>query len=431
MLDQAPQAVFVPKPRAAPGAAAAPHAGSQAHRPFVGPVPAGAVQVITAGGRVATVLERKQRGWFAVELDGNANGEGGAFERKAMRRPMFAPGQDARLDGAPASEGLRKFEALREAAATKAPPKKPAAAKKRGAPPAAKEAASMPPPSPEALAPAAPTFAAPTFAAPTFAAPTFAAPTPAAPTPEADEAPEEAPAPSPKPRGRPRKSPAASFAAEEAQAPPKKLAAAKKRAAPPVAEEAAAPAPATKKKRGGAVAADKWEQVWTAGGRVAIIIERRASGWLYVELDGLANDEGAAFECKAIRASATLAIDAAATPARKEKRPLAGGTAPRAQRPRLASSGDDDDDDEAAPAQVEGAADALAAKDAEIDRLKAALAAQQRPVAQPVAPPVALGAAAPSPGVSAMSSAEIAVAWARFQRFEQFLEMSGAVPPRS
>ena len=426
MLDQAPQAVFVPKPRAAPGAAAAPHAGSQAYLPFVGPVPAGAVQVITAGGRVATVLERKQRGWFAVELDGNANGEGGAFERKAMRRPMFAPGQDARLDGAPASEGLRKFEALREAAATKAPPKKPAAAKKRGAPPAAEEAASMPPPSPEALAPAAPTFA-----APTFAAPTFAAPTPAAPTPEADEAPEEAPAPSPKPRGRPRKSPAASFAAEEAQAPPKKLAAAKKRAAPPVAEEAAAPAPATKKKRGGAVAADKWEQLWTAGGRVAIIIERRASGWLYVELDGLANDEGAAFECKAIRASATLAIDAAATPARKEKRPLAGGTAPRAQRPRLASSGDDDDDDEAAPAQVEGAADALAAKDAEIDRLKAALAAQQRPVAQPVAPPVALGAAAPSPGVSAMSSAEIAVAWARFQRFEQFLEMSGAVPPRS
>jgi len=69
-----------------------------------GPVPAGAVQVITAGGRVATVLERKQRGWFAVELDGNPSSEGGAFERKAMRRPMFAPGQDDALNSAPGGE---------------------------------------------------------------------------------------------------------------------------------------------------------------------------------------------------------------------------------------------------------------------------------------------------------------------------------------
>ena len=58
------------------------------------------ILVLTAGGRVATILERKQRGWFAVELDGNVNDEGGAFERKSMRRPMFAPGQDALLDRA-------------------------------------------------------------------------------------------------------------------------------------------------------------------------------------------------------------------------------------------------------------------------------------------------------------------------------------------
>ena len=58
------------------------------------------ILVLTAGGRVATILERKQRGWFAVALDGNVNDEGGAFERKSMRRPMFAPGQDALLDRA-------------------------------------------------------------------------------------------------------------------------------------------------------------------------------------------------------------------------------------------------------------------------------------------------------------------------------------------
>ena len=61
------------------------------------------ILVLTAGGRVATILERKQRGWFAVELDGNVNDEGGAFERKSMRRPMFAPGQDELLNRAPES----------------------------------------------------------------------------------------------------------------------------------------------------------------------------------------------------------------------------------------------------------------------------------------------------------------------------------------
>ena len=51
----------------------------------------------------ATAADVKQRGWFAVELDGNANDEGGAFECKSMRRPMFAPGQDELLNRAPES----------------------------------------------------------------------------------------------------------------------------------------------------------------------------------------------------------------------------------------------------------------------------------------------------------------------------------------
>ena len=64
-------------------------------------MPVGAVQAITAGGRVATILERKQRGWFAVELDGNANDEGKAYERKSLRWNQFAPGQDSILAAAP------------------------------------------------------------------------------------------------------------------------------------------------------------------------------------------------------------------------------------------------------------------------------------------------------------------------------------------
>ena len=93
-----------------PGGAASPaHDAASAAPPSVtqpGPVPAVAVQAQTAGGRVATVLYRKQRGWFAVELDGNANDEGGAFERKSLRRPMFAPGQDELLNTAPADPNL-------------------------------------------------------------------------------------------------------------------------------------------------------------------------------------------------------------------------------------------------------------------------------------------------------------------------------------
>ena len=44
------------------------------------------VRARTAGGRVAIVLERKQRGWFAVELDGNAN-EGRGYRHFRTGRP--------------------------------------------------------------------------------------------------------------------------------------------------------------------------------------------------------------------------------------------------------------------------------------------------------------------------------------------------------
>ena len=44
----------------------------------------------TAGGRVATILERRARGWLFVELDGDANDEGGAGERKYTRASRVA-----------------------------------------------------------------------------------------------------------------------------------------------------------------------------------------------------------------------------------------------------------------------------------------------------------------------------------------------------
>ena len=40
----------------------------------------------TPGGRIATVIEKRGRGWLFVELDGDANDEGGAFERKCIRQ---------------------------------------------------------------------------------------------------------------------------------------------------------------------------------------------------------------------------------------------------------------------------------------------------------------------------------------------------------
>ena len=44
----------------------------------------------TPSGRVATVLERRARGWVYVELDGDANDEGGAHERKSFRNSQLA-----------------------------------------------------------------------------------------------------------------------------------------------------------------------------------------------------------------------------------------------------------------------------------------------------------------------------------------------------
>ena len=41
------------------------------------------------------------KGWIAVELDGNANEEGKAYERKSLRWAQFAPGQDSILAAAP------------------------------------------------------------------------------------------------------------------------------------------------------------------------------------------------------------------------------------------------------------------------------------------------------------------------------------------
>jgi hypothetical protein len=65
------------------------------------PPPGAPIKVRTAGGREAIVLERTPSGWFRVELDGNANDEGGARERKKIWRASFAPGQAHLLNAAP------------------------------------------------------------------------------------------------------------------------------------------------------------------------------------------------------------------------------------------------------------------------------------------------------------------------------------------
>jgi len=63
------------------------------------PPPGAPIKVRTKGGREAIVLEKMQRGWFRVALDGNANEEGGANERKSLR--YFAPGQEHLLNALP------------------------------------------------------------------------------------------------------------------------------------------------------------------------------------------------------------------------------------------------------------------------------------------------------------------------------------------
>ena len=56
-------------------------AGDEGSSPPPSPPPGAPIKVRTAGGREAIVLERTPSGWFRVELDGNANDEGGARER--------------------------------------------------------------------------------------------------------------------------------------------------------------------------------------------------------------------------------------------------------------------------------------------------------------------------------------------------------------
>ena len=70
------------------------------------PVPKGPVRARTAGGRVATILYRygTYGRLFAVELDGDADGEGDAFERKSLWRKEFEPGQDELLNSAPVAD---------------------------------------------------------------------------------------------------------------------------------------------------------------------------------------------------------------------------------------------------------------------------------------------------------------------------------------
>ena len=122
LLDSAPQAPIVPKPKGE-----GPRKKKPKSQAGPGPVPPGAVRARTAGGRVATVLYRKQRGWFAVELDGDENDEGGAYERKTLRRPMFAAGQDELLNSAPPDPNPAEPKPKDPAAPKKSPAKAAAA----------------------------------------------------------------------------------------------------------------------------------------------------------------------------------------------------------------------------------------------------------------------------------------------------------------
>ena len=69
------------------------------------------IRVRTVGGREAIVIEKMGKGWFSVELDANANNEGGAGERKKMRLTAFAPAQDHLLDAAPMAAPKPKADA--------------------------------------------------------------------------------------------------------------------------------------------------------------------------------------------------------------------------------------------------------------------------------------------------------------------------------
>ena len=58
----------------------------------------------TPGGRIATVIEKRGRGWLFVELDGDANDEGGAFERKCIRQ-RASPTNDITRASSPNLQG--------------------------------------------------------------------------------------------------------------------------------------------------------------------------------------------------------------------------------------------------------------------------------------------------------------------------------------
>ena len=106
------------------------------------PPPGAPIKVRTIGGREAIVLEKMQRGWFRVALDGNANEEGGANERKSLR--YFAPGQEHLLNAAPKAAPKPKAKVPAQ------PGPVPA-----GAVQAAKAAAGLKPPKPASAAPRA------------------------------------------------------------------------------------------------------------------------------------------------------------------------------------------------------------------------------------------------------------------------------------
>mgnify|MGYP001248166467 CR=1 FL=1 len=395
--------------------------------PAAAPAAGEPIRVRTAGGREAIVLEKMQRGWFRVELDQNANDEGGANERKSLRRPQLAAGQDHLLDAAPQAPAARPAPAP-----TDEPTPAPALGDNDAQQVAALEKLyeslkdkpnltvcrkpledfgfrcgplsrwgqmdAYPPqslPSIKDIIGDKYTWTNSLNSVPKCIAYLEGVlnrlsggrlfPSPSAPKkkrgrlPQAAVAADEAPAITE--RARPRWSseeerrlrdlvtelgetrwPAIAMrlgTGRTGAAVELRWATLKQKSPGRPPRAAAEAAPAT----------DGREQVRTAGGRVATIIERRSRGWLFVELDGDANDEGGAHERKSIRATTTTALDGAAT----RKRPGAGGAAPRpAQRPRLVSRGGNDDDE--------------AAKDAEIARLRAALAqAQQAPVAPPAA----------------------------------------------
>jgi hypothetical protein len=323
-------------PAPAPSPAAADKVDEEEEEAEAAPAPAftpgGPIRVRTAGGREAIVLEKMQRGWFRVVLDGNANEEGGANERKTLGRLKgFAPGQDHLLDAAPQAAFVPK-------------PKGSSSKGRKSVQQTAPQAAIV-----------------------------------------ADKA------PAPKMRGglRPR------WSSEEEKhlrdlvtelgetrwaAIAMRLGTGRTGAAvelrwatlkqkspgrPPKAATAPAAAPTYDLAVGDRI---------TMGGAPGVVVALpNPGGWWKVRRDGERTVRSARRTHIALAAPGAAPAPPGAAPAPTRKRPGAGGAAPRpAQRPRLVSRGGNDDDE--------------AAKDARIAELEAALAqAQQAPVAPPAA----------------------------------------------